>query len=34
MTVLGHERKSSMDHGMSGFGGRAEVDLGRLEVCF
>ena len=30
---LGHERKSSMGHGMSGFGGEAEVDFGRLDVC-
>ena len=33
MSAWGHERKSSMGHGMSGFGGRADFDFGRLEVC-
>ena len=30
---LGHKRKSSVSLGMSAFGGRAEVDFGRLNVC-
>ena len=29
MSGLGQNRKSSMDHGMSGVGGRAEVDLAK-----
>ena len=33
MSEVGHERKSSMDHGMSVFGGRADIDFGRLDVC-
>ncbi len=31
---LGQNRKSSVGLGMSGVEGRAEVDFGRLEVCF
>ena len=34
MSAVGLNRKSSVGHGMSGVGGKAEVDLGRLEVCF
>ncbi len=34
MSALGHKRKSSVGLGMSGVGGGAEVDFGRLEVCF
>ncbi len=33
MTVLGQKRKSSVGLGMSAFGGKAEVDFGRLNVC-
>ncbi len=32
-SASGHERKSSVSLGMSGVGGQAEVDFGRLEVC-
>ncbi len=31
MTAVGHERKSSMDHGMSGAGGIADVPWTRPE---
>ncbi len=30
---LGQQRKSGQGHGMSAFGGQAEVDFGRLDVC-
>ncbi len=30
---LGQTRKSSVSLGMSGVGGQAEVDFGRLDVC-
>ncbi len=33
MAALGQQRKSSVDHGMSAFGGRAEVHFGLLDVC-
>ncbi len=33
MSGLGHKRKSSVGLGMSAFGGGAEVDFGRLDVC-
>jgi hypothetical protein len=31
---VSHERKSSVDPGMSALGGKADFDFGRLEVCF
>ncbi len=31
---LGHNRKSAKVVGMSAFGGRADIDFGRLDVCF
>ena len=31
---LGQKRKSSVGLGMSAIGGKAEVDFGRLDVCF
>jgi hypothetical protein len=34
MSELGQKRKSSVGLGMSGVGGRAEVDFGRLDVRF
>jgi len=34
MTPLGQQRKSSVGFRMSGVGGKAEVDLGRLHVSF
>ena len=33
-SASGQNRKSSVGLGMSGVGGEAEVDFGRLEVCF
>ncbi len=33
MTAEGQKRKSSVGLGMSGVGGKAEVDFGPLEVC-
>ncbi len=30
-SVVGHERKSSMDHGMSGVGGIADFEFGLLD---
>ncbi len=33
MSESGHKRKSSVGLGMSAFGGKAEVDFGRLDVC-
>jgi hypothetical protein len=33
MTAVGHNRKSVMAMRMSAFGGRADIDFGRLEVC-
>jgi hypothetical protein len=33
MAASGQTRKSSVSLGMSGVGGKAEVDFGRLEVC-
>ena len=33
-SVVGQNRKSSVGLGMSGVGGKAEVEFGRLEVCF
>ncbi len=33
MSPLGHNRKSVTGTRMSAFGGRAEVDFGRLNVC-
>ncbi len=32
MSGLGHKRKSSVGLGMSAFGGKAEVNFGRLKV--
>ena len=31
---LGQKRKSSAGFGMSAFGGKADIDFGRLDVCF
>ncbi len=33
MTAMGQQRKSAEATETSAFGGRAEVDFGRLEVC-
>ena len=33
MTGLGQKRKSSVGFGMSAYGGKADIDFGRLEVC-
>jgi hypothetical protein len=33
MSGLGQKRKSSVGLGMSGVGGNADFDFGRLEVC-
>ncbi len=33
LSALGHKRKSAAAARMSGVGGKAEVDFGRLEVC-
>ncbi len=34
MSGLGQQRKSSVGLGMSGVGGGADFNFGRLEVCF
>jgi hypothetical protein len=34
MSGWGQKQKSSVDLGMSGVGGKAEVDFEQLEVCF
>jgi hypothetical protein len=34
LTALGQQRKSAEATETSAFGGKAEVDFGRLEVCF
>jgi len=33
MSPVGQQRKSSVGLGMSGVGGRADIDFGPLDVC-